>query len=103
MTYRDFKRALDILGISERASLPEIRSRHRNLIKRHHPDTHSDPSDSEATQRINAAYRIVSAYCSGYRFDFSEAEFLEQTPEERLRRQFATDPLWGDGRPGAGD
>jgi len=97
MTYGELKRAMEILGIGERASLAEVRNRHRQLIKQHHPDTHADPADAETTQRINAAYRIVSAYCSGYRFDFSEEEFLEQNPEERLRRQFASDPLWGRG------
>ena len=104
MTYQELKRALDVLGIGERASLAEIKVRHRQLIKRHHPDTHKTPEDGELTRAINAAYRLVSNYCSQYRFDFCEKEFLEQNPEERLRRQFAGDPLWGshgpDGREG---
>jgi cysteine sulfinate desulfinase/cysteine desulfurase-like protein len=28
---------------------------------------------------------------------FSEEEYLEQDPEERLRRQFMGDPLWNKG------
>jgi hypothetical protein len=35
------------------------------------------------------------AYCRDYRFSFSREEFLEQRPEERLRQQFAQDPIWG--------
>ena len=46
-------------------------------------------------QRVNAAHKILLAYCENYRFSFSEAEFLEQVPEERLRRQFGWDPVWG--------
>ena len=30
-----------------------------------------------------------------YAFSFSEDEFLNQNPDERLRQQFAEDPLWG--------
>ena len=45
-------------------------------------------------------YAIRSYYD---RYCFSEAEFLEQNPEERMRRQFAADPLWGRGGSGEGD
>jgi hypothetical protein len=37
----------------------------------------------------------LMAYCRDYRFSFSWEEFLEQRPEERLRQQFAHDPIWG--------
>ena len=47
--------------------------------------------------KVNAAYRTVSDYVSQYRFSFAEEEFYEQNPEERIRRQFADDPLWGKG------
>jgi hypothetical protein len=46
-------------------------------------------------QQINAAYKLLLVYCENYRFSFSEGEFLEQVPEERLRRQFGWDPVWG--------
>jgi hypothetical protein len=36
-------------------------------------------------------------YVASYRYDFSEREYLEQDPEERLRRRFMTDPMWGKG------
>jgi hypothetical protein len=46
-------------------------------------------------RQVNAAYRVLLGYCENYRFCFSEAEFFEQVPEERLRRQFGWDPVWG--------
>jgi hypothetical protein len=98
MTYRDLQDALAVFSLGERATLKQIKARHRALAKAHHPDR-GESTDPLAMQRVNAAYRILLAYCEGYRFCFSEAEFLEQVPEERLRRQFGWDPVWG-GKPG---
>jgi hypothetical protein len=97
MTYRNLQDALAVFGIGERATLKQIKARHRALAKIHHPDR-GKSDDPLAMQQVNAAYKLLLAYCEGYRFCFSEAEFLEQVPEERLRRQFGWDPVWG-GKP----
>ena len=94
MTHSDLLEALRVLGLGERASLKEIKNRHRELVKRHHPDT-GNSDESEVIQRVNAAYRVLMEYVSGYRFSFAEEEFYEQNPEERIWNQFADDPLWG--------
>src|SRR6056297_935191 len=94
MTYQVLKNALQIFGLGERATLRQIKRRHRQLVKQHHPD-HAPSTDSEAMVRINAAHKILMAYCENYRFSFSEEEFFEQYPEERMKRQFGWDPLWG--------
>ena len=94
MTYADLQEALRVLGLGERASLKEIKARHRELVKRHHPDA-SHASEPEMIRNVNAAYRIVSDYISAYRFSFAEDEFYEQNPEARIWLQFADDPLWG--------
>ncbi|NJC88008.1 MAG: J domain-containing protein [Desulfuromonas sp.] len=94
MTYRELQNALTLFGLGERATLKQIKTRHRALAKSHHPDRNSD-ADPDAIRQLNAAYRVLLAYCENYRFCFSEAEFLEQTPGERLRRQFGWDPVWG--------
>ena len=94
MTYQVLKNALEIFGLGERATLRQIKRRHRQLVKQHHPD-HIPSGDAEAMVRINAAHEILMAYCENYRFSFSEEEFFEQYPEERMKRQFGWDPLWG--------
>jgi hypothetical protein len=94
MTYPELQEALALFGLGERATLKQIKARHRALVKTHHPDRGA-AGDPLAMQRVNAAYRVLLAYCEQYRFSFSEAEFLEQVPEERLRRQFGWDPVWG--------
>lgn len=94
MTYAVLKEALQVLGLGERATLGEIKARHRELVKLHHPDT-GNQDKPEAIRKVNAAYRLIIDYIAGYRFSFAEDEFYEQNPEERLRRQFMDDPLWG--------
>lgn len=87
MTYADLQEAYLILGLGERASLRDIKARHRELVKRHHPDA-GNMSEPDTIRKINAAYRIVMDYITEYRFSFAESEFYEQNPEERLRHQF---------------
>lgn len=94
MTYRELQEALAVFELGERATLKQIKARHRALAKAHHPDR-GHAGDAAAMQRVNLAYRLLLAYCEGYRFCFSEEEFLEQQPDERLRRQFSWDPVWG--------
>jgi DnaJ-class molecular chaperone len=94
MTYQDFKKAVTIFGLGERSNFTQIRDRHRELVKAHHPDR-AKSSNPEAIREINCAYDILKEYCNGYQFCFSEEEFLEQTPTERLKRQFGWDPVWG--------
>lgn len=98
MRYQELRKALGILGLGERATLTEIKFRYRQLAKQQHPDAQSAAVDPEAIQQLNAAYALLCEYCEGYHYCFSREEFLEQNPEERLRRQFATDPLWGNGQ-----
>lgn len=94
MTFADLQEALVILGLSGRSTLREIKTRHRELVKRYHPDT-GNADDPELIRKVNAAYRILLDYVAEYRFSFDEEEFYEQNPEEQLRRQFMDVQLWG--------
>jgi DnaJ-class molecular chaperone len=94
MDYAELKKAVEIFGLGERASLKDIKTRHRELAKRYHPDG-GNAAAPEEMQKVNAAYRVLLDYLAGYRFSFAEEEFYEQQPEERLRQQFGEDPLWG--------
>lgn len=94
MTYADLQEALRVLGLGERATLKEIKTRHRQLVLIHHPDI-GKVDDPETIRQVNAAYRVLLDYVAEYRFSFAEDEFYEQNPEERISMQFADDPLWG--------
>lgn len=97
MTFQELQKSLEILELADRVTMKQVKSRHRELVKRYHPDCGED-TNGEQIQLINAAYRIVSDYLASYRFSFSEDEFYVQNPEERLRRQFMDSALWGGGR-----
>ncbi|MBW2186917.1 MAG: J domain-containing protein [Deltaproteobacteria bacterium] len=93
MTYKELKKALQLFDIASRASLAEIKSKHKSLVKKYHPD--KGCNDPKKIQQINAAYQILLTYCSNYRFAFDRNEFMQQCPEERLREQFSNDTFWG--------
>lgn len=96
MTYAELQTALTVFELGDRASLKEIKMRHRELVKRHHPDAGVSGSP-DIIRNVNAAYKVLVDYVQSYRFSFTEEEFYEQDPEERLRRQFMDDPMWGKG------
>jgi DnaJ-domain-containing protein 1 len=60
-------RALDVLGLDERASPADVRKRHRELVKKYHPDAHlhlGEVAAREASERfraIQAAYERLAA------------------------------------------
>jgi DnaJ-class molecular chaperone len=115
MRYQELKLALAVFELGERATLAEIKERHRELVKLHHPDAgivgrpdhpgagNADLSDAgnaehpDQIRKVNAAYQVLLEYASRDSFSFAEEEFYEQNPEEQLRRQFMDDPLWGNG------
>ena len=94
MTYAELQAALAEFDLPERVTWQQLRERHRQLVRRYHPDQGA-PADGEKIRRINAAYQVLSDYINGYRFDFSREEFLRQNPEERLREQFWSQEPWG--------
>ena len=94
MTYTELQESLLVFGLGERATRREIKARHRQLVKKYHPDASSEP-DHDRIRKVNVAYRVLLDYIESYRFCFAENEFYEQNPDEQLRRQFMNDPLWG--------
>jgi curved DNA-binding protein CbpA len=93
MTFEELDRARRLFSLHERATLREIKNRHRALAKRFHPDR-GENGDPEQMRQVNAAYRLLIDYCTDYRFSFARDEFFEQNPEERMREQFAQDAIW---------
>ena len=94
MTYAELRKALETFGLPDRVTLREIKQRHRELVKRYHPDA-AETADPERIRLVTAASRILFDYVENYQFSFAEEEFYEQNPDERLRMQFEETPLWG--------
>jgi DnaJ-domain-containing protein 1 len=56
------RRSLDVLGLDETASGPEIKNRYKALVKRHHPDANGgDRSNEDRLRSIIEAYKTLKA------------------------------------------
>ena len=98
MKYSDLIKAKELLGLPEQASFPEIKASYRKLLHRWHPDTCCGDKEecSEMTRKINAAYKIVLAYCNQYKYSFAEEDIkLEDAKDDWWEERFGNDPLWG--------
>lgn len=72
---QDIIAARDVLGLPERATMEEIKSRYRSLMHQWHPDKNpgSGGKDHQAkAAAITEAYRVVMAYCGQYRYAFTD-------------------------------
>ena len=49
----------NILGLSEGADKPAIKSAYRSLVKKYHPDLNPDPSAERIFEKIQEAYEIL--------------------------------------------
>jgi len=94
MTYAELKAALAVFGFTEYdlLTMSQVKRRQRELSRKYHPDLQGDTSRMQA---LNSAAAILMDYLHSYCFSFSEEEFYRQNPDERLRMQFANDPVWG--------
>lgn len=76
----------DVLGVSKDAQIPEIRSAHRKLVLKCHPDKVQDPAlkaeKQNEFQRVQQAYEILSD-------ETERAKYDNQVKVTELRRQYA--------------
>jgi DnaJ-class molecular chaperone len=66
--YQQITEARNLLELPERASMEEIKSNYRNLIRQWHPDTSKETREkcTEVTAGIIAAYNTIIDYCNQY-------------------------------------
>ena len=56
----------DILGVSESASVDEIKAAHRKLSKRYHPDINKDLNSKDKFIEITEAYNNLLEYYNNF-------------------------------------
>lgn len=59
----------DTLGISQNATIDEIKKAYRALVRKYHPDINSAKDATKKTQAINAAYEILSDKITKEKYD----------------------------------
>ena len=97
--YEQVNTARILLELPERATMEEIKSNYRMLIRKWHPDQCKQDVEKcrKMTANIIAAYRILNDYCKNYKFSFSKEEVSNYlSAEEWWLERFGKNPLWGD-------
>ncbi len=98
--YERITEARKLLEVPERATMKEIKSSYRHMLRTWHPDTCGEPKEicEQMTARIIAAYEMIIAYCDHYRFSFSKQEVRNHlSGDEWWSERFGMDPVWGKG------
>jgi DnaJ-class molecular chaperone len=97
--YQKINAARNVLELSERATMEEIKSNYRALIRKWHPDRCKANREKckEMTTKIIAAYRIIYDYCNNYKFSFSEEEVSNYlSADEWWFERFGKNNFWGE-------
>jgi DnaJ-class molecular chaperone len=100
ISYKEIIRSKNLLNLPEPASMEEIKSNYRELIRQWHPDKCRESVEkcAEMTRKIIDAYDTIIAYCNQYRYSFSKEEINRYlSDEEWWFERFGNDPIWGKG------
>ncbi len=98
--FKEIDHARRLLGLSERATLDEIKQAFHRLAKKHHPDGCEDSQKKDCEEKykeISQAYNLLMFYCRNYRYCFDEQEVIRQSWDEETYqhlKQFYHD-WWG--------
>jgi len=85
-------KAKTLLGLSDKATLFDIKQRYKNLMHKWHPD--KNPNDLQTAQQmsvqINDAYKILLDYCKHYEYSFKEEDIKDKvaSPHEWWESRF---------------
>ena len=80
----DSKGYYAILGVSEKASYPEIKRTYRRLARKYHPDRNSSAFAEDMIKKINAAFEVLSDETKRTQYDrmeFDSAPAPESAPQ----------------------
>lgn len=92
--------AASFFGISNSASIHEIREKYHTLIKEWHPDVSAHQLEKSHTMmiQIKEAYELLIEYCMNYQISFRPEDCNKATLKGSMEywyERFGDDPIWG--------
>lgn len=87
--FQEIDEARRTLGLSEAATLKEIKQAYRKMAFRYHPDR--DPTDArsaETMKKLNRVYQVLMHYCARFHYTFREEDVARAYPEEEYLRRW---------------
>ncbi|MDD5158525.1 MAG: J domain-containing protein [Sulfuricurvum sp.] len=92
LSFDTLVKAKTLLGLHDKATLSDIKSRYKSMMQQWHPDKHPDDPDTAhaMSTQINEAYALLLEYCSNYEYNLEESFLKEQTltPQEWWAKKF---------------
>jgi DnaJ-class molecular chaperone len=81
--FKELKKAKEVLGLPNKASLFEIKNACYELVQEYHPDKQINSNKDDLNgkmKELNKAYEILIEYCNHYKFSFDRKDFRKQFP-----------------------
>jgi DnaJ-class molecular chaperone len=99
--FKQINEARQILGLEEDATIEEIKTIHKKLALKYHPDRCKDEKKKECEEmfkKVAHANDILMAYCAGYRYSFKEKDVKKNTMDREFYKHLKRfyDGWWGD-------
>lgn len=90
LNFKDINEARIILGLSEMATLKEIKRSYHRLANIYHPDAQHKASqeDMEKMKKLNWAYAVLMDYCNNFKYSFNEEDVARTYPYEEYIRKW---------------
>jgi curved DNA-binding protein CbpA len=94
--FEEIDEARRLLGLSEAASMTEMKRAYRRMAFRYHPDRGKvGAQNADTMKRLNRAYKLLTDYCARYRYTFRREDVARAYPKQEHMRRYAHG--WFDG------
>lgn len=96
-SFEEIDKARRLFGLQEFASLEEIKQAYRKKAFLYHPDKNSSKGvqDDEMMKSLNQAHKLLTEYCSRYKYSFKEEDVHRTYPDDAYVRRYVYG--WFDG------
>jgi len=91
-SFEEIDEARRLLDLAEVATLKEIKQAYRKMSFRHHPDRGSSSGDDaqggEIMKKLNWAYKLLTEYCTHYKYSFREKDVARTYPYDDYLKKY---------------